>query len=514
MNKILGNYILKEELGAGQFGAVYHSYDLKNNDEYAIKTINITKLTKFPQLLSLIQNEITVLSKIDNPNIIRLKESIQKANNYYLVYEYCNGGTLETYISKKKHLSEKEALSFFQQIIHGFKSLFINKVLHRDLKPANILLHNGIIKIADFGFCKPLEDQFDLTKTMVGSPIYMAPEILKGEIYNTKADIWSMGVVLFEMLFGYCPYEDRTIYRLLTQINEKPLTIPPSPKISKKTEDLLFKLLVVQPLIRIDWGELLNYNLDYLEKETIVEVEKFEKLEFNGETQGSAITKSFTEDKSNMLKSFNEISENNSKMDLKYFLKQRNKGLMILRTIDSLLNPENIAFLESHDKNTLINCLFENFLKNYDDLIYDLTSGIKKKENSFFDEQADLSELKGFLQTIKHEKKIFESTIGYFRKEKKINYFLQENFLVKKIIEKLFLKLKEYLDNNHYKIRSDLIISVFLLDCFQINEILSIFFQTNTKYTEQSYIKSIETLNNGDLFYIFAKKMSQISWMK
>ena len=260
MNKILGNYILKEELGAGQFGAVYHAYDLKNNDEYAIKTINITKMTKFPQLLSLIQNEISVLSKIDNPNIIRLKEFIQTANNYYLVYEYCNGGTLEAYISKKKHLSEKEALSFFQQIINGFKTLFINKVLHRDLKPANILLHNGILKIADFGFCKPLEDQFDLTKTMVGSPIYMAPEILKGENYNTKADIWSMGVVLFEMLFGYCPYEDRTIYRLLTQINEKPLTIPPSPKISKKTEDLLFKLLVVQPLIRIDWGELLNYN--------------------------------------------------------------------------------------------------------------------------------------------------------------------------------------------------------------------------------------------------------------
>lgn len=511
MNKILGNYILKEELGAGQFGAVYHAYDLKNNDEYAIKTINITKMTKFPQLLSLIQNEISVLSKIDNPNIIRLKEFIQTANNYYLVYEYCNGGTLETYISKRKHLSEKEALSFFQQIIHGFKSLFINKVLHRDLKPANILLHNGVLKIADFGFCKPLEDQFDLTKTMVGSPIYMAPEILKGDNYNTKADIWSMGVVLFEMLFGYCPYEDRTIYRLLTQINEKPLTIPPSPKISKKTEDLLFKLLVVQPLIRIDWGELLNYNLDYLEKETVVEVEK---LELNGETQGSAITKSITEDKSNMLKSYNELSGSNSKMDLKYFLKERNKGLLFLRTIDSLLNPESMTFLDTHDKNTLINCLFETSLKNYDELITDLTSGVKKKENSFFDEQADLSELKGFLQTIKHEKKTFESAIGYFRKEKKINYFNQEHFLVKKIIEKLFMKLKEYLDKNHNKIRSDLIISVFLLDCFQINEIFSIFFETNSKYTEQPYIRAIETMKNGDLLYIFAKKMSQISWMK
>jgi serine/threonine protein kinase len=93
-------------------------------------------------------------------------------------------------------------------------------ILHRDLKPGNIIFHNDVVKVADFGFCKALEDPNDLSQTMVGSPIYMAPEILKGFKtfylilgcdYSIKADIWSMGVVLFEMLFGYCPYEDRTI---------------------------------------------------------------------------------------------------------------------------------------------------------------------------------------------------------------------------------------------------------------------------------------------------------------
>jgi len=77
------------------------------------------------------------------------------------------------------------------------------------------LLHDGVIKVADFGFCKTLLSPSDLTQTMVGSPIYMAPEILKGCNYNIKADIWSMGVVLFEMLFGYCPFEDKTIARLI-----------------------------------------------------------------------------------------------------------------------------------------------------------------------------------------------------------------------------------------------------------------------------------------------------------
>ena len=88
--------------------------------------------------------------------------------------------------------------------------------MHRDLKPSNILLNDGVIKVADFGFCKSLLGPQDLTKTMVGSPIYMAPEILKGQNYSIKADIWSMGVVLFEMLFGYCPYEDKTIAALIT----------------------------------------------------------------------------------------------------------------------------------------------------------------------------------------------------------------------------------------------------------------------------------------------------------
>lgn len=80
--------------------------------------------------------------------------------------------------------------------------------MHRDLKPANILLHNGQVKLADFGFCKALSTPKDMAQTMVGSPIYMAPEILTGHDYSIKADIWSLGCVLYEMLYGECPYEE------------------------------------------------------------------------------------------------------------------------------------------------------------------------------------------------------------------------------------------------------------------------------------------------------------------
>jgi len=96
--------------------------------------------------------------------------------------------------------------------------------MHRDLKPDNIFFSDGKIKLGDFGFCKMLE--VNMAQTMLGSPIYMAPEILKEEIYTLKADIWSLGVVLFEMLFGYCPFESSSISQLINVIKETDLRIP------------------------------------------------------------------------------------------------------------------------------------------------------------------------------------------------------------------------------------------------------------------------------------------------
>jgi serine/threonine protein kinase len=132
---------------------------------------------------------------------------LRTVNNYYLIYEYCNGGTLTQILEKRRFLKEAEALKIFAQMVEAFKVLVKENILHRDLKPSNILFHDGVLKLADFGFCKELLKENDMTQTMVGSPIYMAPEVLKGQTYNCKADIWSMGVVLYEMLFGVCPYE-------------------------------------------------------------------------------------------------------------------------------------------------------------------------------------------------------------------------------------------------------------------------------------------------------------------
>jgi serine/threonine protein kinase len=116
---------------------------------------------------------------------------------------------------RKEHtLEEKKAMLILKQLLEAFSILNKYNIMHRDLKPDNIFFHNGVLKVGDFGFCKSLE-KAEMTKTMLGSPIYMAPEILNGQIYSNKADIWSIGVVLYEMLYGYCPFESNSIPKLI-----------------------------------------------------------------------------------------------------------------------------------------------------------------------------------------------------------------------------------------------------------------------------------------------------------
>ena len=134
-----------------------------------------------PKLEECTVNEIETLSSIPtNEHIVKYIEMLGTPNNYYFVYEYCNGGTLDRLLRKENKLSEARALNICRQIVDAFKVLYKSRIMHRDLKPDNILLHNGQIKLGDFGFCKSLETTVDMAATMLGSPIYMAPEVLRG----------------------------------------------------------------------------------------------------------------------------------------------------------------------------------------------------------------------------------------------------------------------------------------------------------------------------------------------
>jgi len=264
-SKVVDNYVLMNVIGSGQFGDVYKAKKMDKEEYYAVKAISKDKLDNVPRLHEMTKDEVEILSKVKNPNVIRLYETLKTANNLYIVYELCNGGTLEELLDKRKFLPEKEAFQIFRQLLNGCKPLVKQNILHRDLKPSNILFHENVVKIADFGFCKTLTNSHEVTETMVGSPIYMAPEVLKGYPYSMKADIYSLGVVLYEMLYGVAPFEDVNIPGLINKIKYARIVFHNYNPVSTSTEYLLKRMLDSNDSKRIEWDELFDYF--YLEQE-------------------------------------------------------------------------------------------------------------------------------------------------------------------------------------------------------------------------------------------------------
>ena len=254
--KLVDNYKLETLIGTGEFGKVYKSVDTNTGFYYAIKSVNKSFFATHPKLKEFTANEIHSLTRINNPNVIKFIELIKTENNYYFIYEYCNGGTLEDLILSNGYLTEEMSRNILTQLINGLDAVNKNCILHRDLKPQNIFFHNGESKIGDFGFCKQLKGRGDMAKTMLGSPIYMAPEILTGQNYGLKADIWSLGCIYFEMLCGYCPFEGKDIREIIDLINQYRITFREGARISDETKFLIYRMLQVDPNKRIEWEDL------------------------------------------------------------------------------------------------------------------------------------------------------------------------------------------------------------------------------------------------------------------
>lgn len=131
----------------------------------------------------------------------------------------------------------------FLQIKSAYEELYANKILHRDLKPSNILFHDGKIKLADFGFCKQLLKEEDIGNSIIGTPAYMAPEIIQGHTYDYRADLWSLGIILYQMVYGFLPYEDKGMARLGKLIKNTKLKFPLTRNASEGLINLIKKLL-------------------------------------------------------------------------------------------------------------------------------------------------------------------------------------------------------------------------------------------------------------------------------
>lgn len=259
MSSKLSSYIFHSKIGTGNFSEVWKATDPNFND-VAIKILDDKQIRSQPKVLELLQSEIHILKTINNPNVVKLYDSFQEKGRYYLILEYCNSGDLENFMKKSpdRCISEQEALGFFKQLLNGFKALHQIKAMHRDFKLANVLIHDGVLKIADLGFSKVA----DLAKTALGTGVYMAPEILKYQKYNNKVDIWSLGVSLYEMLFGDFPFFGKTEVALLKNIEENNINFNlKGKKISVKMQELIKRMLAVDPNKRIDWDQIYQHEL-------------------------------------------------------------------------------------------------------------------------------------------------------------------------------------------------------------------------------------------------------------
>ena len=243
---VLGNYILlNKSIGRGAFSKIYAGYTLFSNKDVAIKRI---RHSKYKRKSNLLDREIEIMKSLHHPNIIRMYDVIRDKNTIFIVMEMCENGDFSKFLNNRP-LKEKHAHRFLHQITDGLKYLHEHNIVHRDLKPQNILLtKNYTLKISDFGLAKV---STEMSETICGSPLYMAPEILKYQKYNNKADLWSVGIILYEMLTGSTPYNSKSIYQLVVDIENTVIEMPPD--ISDECKTIIEKLLVVEPELRIDW---------------------------------------------------------------------------------------------------------------------------------------------------------------------------------------------------------------------------------------------------------------------
>lgn len=262
--KQIGNYILESELGQGNFGKVYKALDKTTNSYYAVKRIDKKKINANSMLPNLLKTEIKIMKEIEHPNILHLFDYIESNTHFYLVLNYCNQGDLECYMKAHgmKYFEEEEALGLLKQTMNGFHELRKKKIIHRDFKLANIFMSDDVLVIGDFGLAKYGND---LASTMCGTPMTMAPELLfpdyeKTALYNSKADIWSIGVVYYQLLFGEPPYtglETRALYNSMKEKTGDKLVF--LRKISEESKDVLRKMLTMDAEKRINWKELFEH---------------------------------------------------------------------------------------------------------------------------------------------------------------------------------------------------------------------------------------------------------------
>ncbi|KAH0955306.1 hypothetical protein HN011_003105 [Eciton burchellii] len=273
----VSDYCLLEKIGSGSYATVYKAFKKDGNREViAIKRVNKGSLSK--SAIDNLVTEIKLLNVLKHEHIVEMKDFFWDEGHIYIVMEYCDGGDLLSFIKKRYKLSESICRRFLQQLALALKYLRDHNVCHMDLKPQNLLLMKKpqlVLKVGDFGLAQYLSNS-EQKFTIRGSPLYMAPEMLLKHKYDARADLWSVGVIMYECLFGKAPYSSNSFQELAEKIKaSRHIEIPKTAHVSAMCKDLLMALLKHDPTNRITYDEFFAH--EFLDLEHAPTKENYDK---------------------------------------------------------------------------------------------------------------------------------------------------------------------------------------------------------------------------------------------
>jgi serine/threonine-protein kinase len=253
IGSIVGSYKITDKIGEGGMGAVFKGVDVMLEREVAIKMLR-PELARNPQIVERFRTEAVTLAKLNHPYIATLYSFIRQGDDFFMVMEYVNGDTLDDIIRKSGAMPINRAVALVCQALEGLEHAHNLGIIHRDIKPANMMVtREGTIKVMDFGIARVLgTDRLTKAGHLIGTVEYMAPEQVRGEETDGRSDVYSLGILLYEILTGRVPFTATSEYELMRrQIEDAPT--PPrvfAADIPLAVEQVIMRALAKRPEAR------------------------------------------------------------------------------------------------------------------------------------------------------------------------------------------------------------------------------------------------------------------------
>jgi eukaryotic-like serine/threonine-protein kinase len=271
IGETIGNYRIVSKLGQGGMGTVYLAEDTQLGRKVAIKLLNPGLMAQGGQELERFRSEAKVQANLSNPNVVTLHDFIPYGDSFYMVMEFVDGKSLADLVRTAGALPPHIVVAISKQILEGLAAAHRLGVVHRDLKPSNVLITpDGIAKVMDFGIAK-VQGGKNLTATgaLVGTVYYMSPEQVRGEAVDARSDIYSFGIILFEILTGRVPFKDESDFKIMVHHVQTPPPPPTQllPEIPGDIEEIVMLCLKKAPEERFQSADAILAALDSFEEQ-------------------------------------------------------------------------------------------------------------------------------------------------------------------------------------------------------------------------------------------------------